>query len=129
MESLTEKVLQYQRTREGLREIVEELAPACTSFPAGRWDGTRMPAATSTSSSIRASSGCWIGSATRESPSNRTSARCSTGSFATLPGSGGRGEEVERLAAPCRPARAWRRRTGLPRAGSSGVFPAPWEST
>jgi DNA-directed RNA polymerase specialized sigma24 family protein len=35
MESLTKKVLQYQRTREGLAEIVRELAPRVYQFP--RW--------------------------------------------------------------------------------------------
>jgi DNA-directed RNA polymerase specialized sigma24 family protein len=35
MESLTQKVLQYQRTRQGLPEIVRELAPRVYQFP--RW--------------------------------------------------------------------------------------------
>jgi RNA polymerase sigma factor (sigma-70 family) len=40
MESLTQKVLQYQRTREGLRDIVNELAPRVYQFPRHRmgWD-------------------------------------------------------------------------------------------
>jgi RNA polymerase sigma factor (sigma-70 family) len=40
MESLTQKVLQYQRTREGLRDIVDELAPRVYQFPRRRmgWD-------------------------------------------------------------------------------------------
>jgi RNA polymerase sigma factor (sigma-70 family) len=40
MESLTEKVLQYQRTREGLGEIVGELAPRVYQFPRRKmgWD-------------------------------------------------------------------------------------------
>jgi DNA-directed RNA polymerase specialized sigma24 family protein len=40
MESLTQKVLQYQRTREGLAEIVNELAPRVYQFPRHRmgWD-------------------------------------------------------------------------------------------
>ncbi|MGA2973687.1 MAG: hypothetical protein ABSF77_00075 [Spirochaetia bacterium] len=40
MESLTEKVLQYQKTREGLREIVTELAPRVYQFPRRKmgWD-------------------------------------------------------------------------------------------
>jgi DNA-directed RNA polymerase specialized sigma24 family protein len=33
MENLTQKVLQYQRTRQGLREIVEEIAPRVYQFP------------------------------------------------------------------------------------------------
>jgi len=33
MENLTEKVLQYQRTRQGLREIVNEIAPRVYQFP------------------------------------------------------------------------------------------------
>jgi len=40
MESLTEKVLQYQRTHEGLREIVDALAPRVYQFPRYKmgWD-------------------------------------------------------------------------------------------
>jgi DNA-directed RNA polymerase specialized sigma24 family protein len=33
MENLTEKVLQYQRTRQGLRDIVDEIAPRVYQFP------------------------------------------------------------------------------------------------
>jgi RNA polymerase sigma factor (sigma-70 family) len=40
MESLTRKVLQYQKTREGLREIVDSLAPRVYQFPRFKmgWD-------------------------------------------------------------------------------------------
>jgi RNA polymerase sigma factor (sigma-70 family) len=40
MESLTEKVLQYQRTRRGLRDLVDELAPRVYQFPRRKmgWD-------------------------------------------------------------------------------------------
>lgn len=40
MESLTEKVLQYQKTREGLHDIVNELAPRVYQFPRKKmgWD-------------------------------------------------------------------------------------------
>jgi DNA-directed RNA polymerase specialized sigma24 family protein len=40
MESLTEKVLQYQRTREGLRDIIDTLAPRVYQFPRATmgWD-------------------------------------------------------------------------------------------
>ena len=40
MESLTEKVLQYQRTHEGLRDLVNEIAPRVYHFPRRKmgWD-------------------------------------------------------------------------------------------
>jgi RNA polymerase sigma factor (sigma-70 family) len=40
MENLTERVLQYQRTREGLQEIVRELAPRVYAYPRRKmgWD-------------------------------------------------------------------------------------------
>jgi RNA polymerase sigma factor (sigma-70 family) len=40
MESLTEKVLQYQRTRQGLGDLVDELAPRVYQFPRRKmgWD-------------------------------------------------------------------------------------------
>jgi RNA polymerase sigma factor (sigma-70 family) len=40
MESLTEKVLQYQKTRVGLRDLVDELAPRVYQFPRRKmgWD-------------------------------------------------------------------------------------------
>ena len=40
MENLTDRVLQYQRTREGLQEIVRELAPRVYSYPRRKmgWD-------------------------------------------------------------------------------------------
>jgi RNA polymerase sigma factor (sigma-70 family) len=40
MESLTEKVLQYQRTRQGLDDLVEQLAPRVYQFPRRKmgWD-------------------------------------------------------------------------------------------
>jgi RNA polymerase sigma factor (sigma-70 family) len=40
MESLTEKVLQYQKTRQGLRDLVDELAPRVYQFPRRKmgWD-------------------------------------------------------------------------------------------
>jgi RNA polymerase sigma factor (sigma-70 family) len=40
MENITEKVLQYQKTHEGLREIVSELAPRVYQFPRRKmgWD-------------------------------------------------------------------------------------------
>ena len=40
MESLTEKVLQYQKTRQGLCELVDELAPRVYQFPRRKmgWD-------------------------------------------------------------------------------------------
>ena len=40
MESLTQKVLQYQKTHEGLRDLVGELAPRVYQFPRRKmgWD-------------------------------------------------------------------------------------------
>jgi hypothetical protein len=40
MENLTDRVLQYQRTREGLSEIVAELAPRVYHYPRRKmgWD-------------------------------------------------------------------------------------------